>query len=48
MESAKTAAAAREYKLLKEAFVSGLNGGTTSEINLVTLVEPASLTFPAL
>lgn len=40
MDQAKNAAAAREYKLLKEAFVSGLNGGTIWEINKVTLVAP--------
>lgn len=33
---------ASQYKHLKEAFVSNLNGGTISEINLVTLVAPVS------
>lgn len=36
----KSAAVAREYKLLKEAFVTGLNGGTVLEINWVGLVAP--------
>lgn len=28
------------YKALKEAFVSNLNGGTIAEVNLVTLIAP--------
>lgn len=43
MDEAAKAAVAREYKVLKEAFVSGLNGGSLWEINQVTLVAPASV-----
>lgn len=46
MDDAKSAAVVREYKLLKEAFVTGLNGGTIREINLVSLV--ASVRSPLL
>ncbi|KAI9712235.1 MAG: Glucosaminyl phosphatidylinositol (GlcN-PI) nositol acylation protein [Chrysothrix sp. TS-e1954] len=34
---------ANQYKLAKEAFVSNLSGGSRQEINLVTLIAPASV-----
>lgn len=38
--------ATANYKALKEAFVSNLNGGSISEINAVTCVLPVSLPRP--
>jgi hypothetical protein len=40
MEKAAKEAMAASYKSLKEDFVSGLTGGSISEINLVTIVAP--------
>jgi len=34
---------AQSYKSLKQDFVSGLSGGSVSEINYVTAVAPVSL-----
>jgi len=42
MSRAAEAAKAASYKSQKEAFVSGLTGGSISEINYVTAVAPVS------
>jgi len=43
MSRVAEAAKAASYKSQKEAFVSGLTGGSISEINFVTAVAPVSL-----
>ncbi len=36
---------ATSYKARKEEFVSGLTGGSVTEINYVTAVQPVSISF---
>jgi len=48
MSKAAKEAMAANYKSLKEDFVSGLTGGSISEINVVTAVAPVCLSFAIL